>query len=136
MPTNEPQSLGMRVRQLRKERNMSLSELARRSGISRGYLHLIEKGESSPTEEKLAAIARTLGVFVSELIGEIVSYKDLPEDLPVDIPNGLREFAEDEGLTSSEVYMLNQINYRGNRPTSANEWRALYYAIKGALSKD
>ncbi|MBN1430617.1 MAG: helix-turn-helix transcriptional regulator [Anaerolineae bacterium] len=129
MSQTTQQQLGARIRSAREMRHISLAALARETGISRAYLYLIEKGESSPTQEKVAAIAKSLGVLVSELTGEIRDY----DDLPFAIPDTLREFAEADGLTSEEVRMLSQIKYRGRQPQTEAQWRALFYAIRGAL---
>lgn len=59
-----------RLRAFREQRGYSLSDLARASGVSRGYLHLLEQGESNPTLDKLELIARALSLTVSVLIGE------------------------------------------------------------------
>jgi transcriptional regulator with XRE-family HTH domain len=120
--------IGARIRRIREKQGMSLTDLAKNSGVSRGYLHLIEKGENSPTQEKLAAIANTLGVLVAELIGEINEAQDL-----FDIPLGLQEFAEENDLPSADIVMLSKINYRGQRPQSAQEWKILYSVIKSTL---
>lgn len=132
MSQTTQQYLGARIRSVREMRHISLAELARQTGISRAYLYLVEKGESSPTQEKVAAIAKSLGVLVSELTGEIQGY----DDLPFDIPDALRVFAEADGLTSAEVQMLSQINYRGRQPETEAQWRALFFAIRGALRED
>lgn len=124
--------VGYKIQRRRNELNMSLSELARRSGISRGHLHAIESGESSLTEEKLQSVANALGLLVSQLIGEI---GDLSE-LPMDIPDSLREFADQDNLTSADVMMLSRINYRGKKPQTLNEWRVLFTVIRGTLDKD
>lgn len=125
------QHIGGRIRQLREKANMSLTDLSRESGISRGYLHLIEKGDSNPTQDKLVAIANALGILVSELIGEIRGLEDLQ-----DIPDSLRQFAEEKGLPHKDVVMLSQINYRGQKPQTKEEWRLLYNVIKGVLDKE
>jgi len=57
-------TLGKRMKARREELNMSLSELARRTGISRSYLNMIEGDESSPTLEKVELIALELGLTV------------------------------------------------------------------------
>jgi transcriptional regulator with XRE-family HTH domain len=54
----------------RNQRRYSLSDLARESGVSRGYLHQLEKGENNPTLDKLELIAQALGISVSILIGD------------------------------------------------------------------
>jgi transcriptional regulator with XRE-family HTH domain len=127
MPTNQ---LGSKIRQLRESRNMSLSDLSQESGISRGYLHQLEKGENSPTQEKLIAIANALGVLVAELLGEIDGYEDLSN-----IPDSLKQFARENELTSADVVMLSKINYRGRQPETIIEWGILYSVIKGTLGK-
>lgn len=126
-----PQQIGTRVRRNRERRGMSLTDLSRISGVSRGYLHLIEKGEQNPSQDKLVAIANALGVMVAELIGEVERGEEL-----LDIPESLRIFAEANDLPSADVAMLSKINYRGKRPETSQEWKILYSVIKGTLDKE
>jgi transcriptional regulator with XRE-family HTH domain len=114
------ESIGARVRELRKQRGWSLSELARKAGIARSYLFRIEEGKSSPTYEKIRALAEALGALPSELFGEE----------PPAVPASLQQFAEEEKLGSAEIQMLAQIEHRGNKPDSPEEWRAIYSVIK------
>ncbi|WP_214368402.1 helix-turn-helix domain-containing protein [Pseudonocardia sp. H11422] len=58
------------VRRLREERNMSMSELARRAGLAKGTLARLELGAANPTVDTLYAIARALEVPASKLISE------------------------------------------------------------------
>ena len=125
-------NLGNRIRSIREERNLSITDLAARSSISRGYLYLVESGKSNPTEEKLSAIAQALGVLVSDLTGELEAAGQLLDN----IPESLREFADQEGLTSADINMLSKINYRGKQPKTALDWKLLYSVIKGTLDKE
>jgi transcriptional regulator with XRE-family HTH domain len=50
------------VRALRMERGLSLDALAKKSGVSRSMISLVERGESSPTATVLERIATGLGV--------------------------------------------------------------------------
>ena len=52
--------IAARVRELRAKQGLSLDALARRSGVSRSMISLIERGESSPTAVVLEKIARGL----------------------------------------------------------------------------
>ncbi len=61
--------IGRRVRALRAERGLSLSELARRSSVGKGSLSEIETGQRNPTIETLYALCAPLGVAMSALIG-------------------------------------------------------------------
>jgi transcriptional regulator with XRE-family HTH domain len=56
-----------RVRALRAARRLSLDALARRSGVSRSMISLIERGESSPTAVVLDKLAAGLGVLLTSL---------------------------------------------------------------------
>jgi transcriptional regulator with XRE-family HTH domain len=128
MPELTPRdSVGATVRRLREERGWSLTDLAERAGISRSYLAQIESGKSAPTEEKILQLADALGALPSELLGELAG------DLP--IPESLREFAQDSNLPSADVKMLAGIEYRGKRPSTPEEWKAIYSIIKGMLEE-
>ncbi len=59
------------IRKHRERCGMSLTDLSEASGVSRGYLHQIEKGASSPTLDKLTLLAGAMGVPVSTLLGEM-----------------------------------------------------------------
>lgn len=59
--------IAARVRALRTERAMSLDALAKKCGVSRSMISLIERGESSPTAVVLDRLAAGLGVTLSAL---------------------------------------------------------------------
>jgi transcriptional regulator with XRE-family HTH domain len=59
--------IAARVRALRSSRRLSLDALARRSGVSRSMISLIERGESSPTAVVLDKLAAGLGVLLPSL---------------------------------------------------------------------
>jgi DNA-binding XRE family transcriptional regulator len=120
--------IGSHIRRLREKKGWTLSELARQSSVSRSYLYQLEENESDPTQETVQKLADAFGVLVSELLGE------QPTELP--LPESLRQFADEMGLGSKERQMLAGIEYRGKRPSSAEEWRAIYLVIKGMLERD
>jgi transcriptional regulator with XRE-family HTH domain len=62
------QALGARVRAARHEREMSLSELAEASSLSKALLSTIERGEGNPSVNTLFLLATTLGTTISYLI--------------------------------------------------------------------
>lgn len=69
-----------RLRHARQRCDMSLSDVARASGVTRSYLHLLEMGQSNPTAEKLLVIARALDTSVGELLGETLEETMLTPD--------------------------------------------------------
>lgn len=129
MPEGVPyEPVGPRIRRLREDKGWSLTDLAERAGISRSYLSQIERGESEPTQGKIIQLADALGALPSELYGE--------EPGTVNIPKSLREFARQNNLGSAEIQMLAQIEYRGKRPSTPEEWKAIFSIIKGMLDED
>ena len=56
-----------RVRRLRSSQGLSLQALAKRSGVSRSMISLIERGETSPTAVVLEKLAAGLGVTLPSL---------------------------------------------------------------------
>jgi transcriptional regulator with XRE-family HTH domain len=64
---NEETGLAAMVRRGRKAQNLTLTDLAQRSGISASTLSKIERGKLSPTYDNLVKLSRGLGVSVSRL---------------------------------------------------------------------
>lgn len=60
--------LGLKIKQLRAEKNISLTDLAASTGISVSYLNEIEKGKKHPKPSKIAVIADELGVTYDYLV--------------------------------------------------------------------
>jgi transcriptional regulator with XRE-family HTH domain len=60
-------SLGQRLRELRDKADLSLRELAKRSGISSPFLSDIELGRRFPSEEILGKLAAALNVPAEDL---------------------------------------------------------------------
>jgi len=58
------------LRDLRRKRDLSLDELAQKTGVSRAGLSQIETGKTNPTLGVLWKIASGLGVPFAELLGE------------------------------------------------------------------
>ncbi|MCA9958145.1 MAG: helix-turn-helix domain-containing protein, partial [Anaerolineales bacterium] len=59
---------GMKVRQARTEVNLSLSDLAKRAGLSPSYLTEIEKGRKYPRNDKIMRMASVLGKEYDDLV--------------------------------------------------------------------
>jgi len=74
-------TLGKRIKELRLEQELSLSELSRKTLFSKGHLSQIENGKSSPTISCLAKIASVLGKDIVDFFQptDLRQYKVLPE---------------------------------------------------------
>lgn len=65
------EQLGAAIRERRKALGLTLAEMAKRSGVSLGYLSQIELGKNSASIETLYRIALGLGVRVAELFQKV-----------------------------------------------------------------
>jgi transcriptional regulator with XRE-family HTH domain len=63
-----PETLGVRVRALREAMDLSLRDLALRSGVSAPMLSQVERGETSPTLQVATRIAHGLELRLSQLL--------------------------------------------------------------------
>lgn len=132
MSFEEPAHVGQKLKQRREEASLSISALADRAGVSKGYIWSLEKGESAarPSGRTLYRIASALGTTMSDLLGE-----DLLTDPPDtgDIPDSLAEFAKHESLTASDIKMLQGVNFRGQHPHDVEGWRLVWGAIRASV---
>jgi len=59
---------GLKIRQLRLDKKLSLSEVAEKSGLSISYLNEIEKGKKYPKTEKIMALSDALNIDYDSLV--------------------------------------------------------------------
>ena len=57
--------VGLEIRQLRKASLITIGDLSKLTGLSKGYLSQIERGISTPSIKALHSISRALGVTIS-----------------------------------------------------------------------
>ncbi len=86
---------GLKLKQIRTEKKLSLSALARISGLSKSYLNEIEKGKKYPKPDKIAILSEKLDVPYDQMvslkldknlapIGKLLQSKVLKE-IPLDL---------------------------------------------------
>ena len=59
--------IGERIRARREALKLPAAELAKRVGVTRAFVYMLEKGDSGVTSERLTDFARALGVSVTDL---------------------------------------------------------------------
>ncbi|GLW08103.1 hypothetical transcriptional regulator [Microtetraspora sp. NBRC 13810] len=74
------EQVGRRIREIRTERGLSLSELARRSRIGKGTLSELETGRRNPTLETLYALTTALGTPLSAVLPPAVARAGISGD--------------------------------------------------------
>lgn len=62
--------IGKRIKLLRAAKRITLENLARRTGFTKGYLSKVEKSKKAPPVSTLGNIARAFNVTISSLLGE------------------------------------------------------------------
>jgi transcriptional regulator with XRE-family HTH domain len=68
--------LGVKLRRLRKERGLSLTDFADKVGVSRPTVWSWETGKTKPRRQKLDAVAATLNLMDDELILDIAEVEE------------------------------------------------------------
>src|SRR5512136_2174920 len=62
--------IGKRIKAFRTQKRITLEQLAKKTGFTKGYLSKVETSKKSPPVSTLGIIARALGVTISALLGE------------------------------------------------------------------
>lgn len=95
------EGLGKRFEQLRKERGLTLADVANELGVSKPTVWAWEKGKARPLEDRLPAIAAALGVDIAEL-----TTNSAPKGVE-DIINASRnEIARAYGLSPDKIRIM------------------------------
>ena len=68
MDMHNPPDIGMNIMNIRRQKNMSMDVLSKRSGVSKSMLSQIEQEKTNPTVVTVWKIARALDIPVEELL--------------------------------------------------------------------
>jgi transcriptional regulator with XRE-family HTH domain len=124
-------SIGQRITSLRRDKGLTLGELAAKAMVSKSYLSTVEKGSGSrPGATILHKIAQALGVTLADLVGREVLVD------PLTIPDELRALAAERRLPKRDIEMLAGIAFRGEAPQTKERWAFIYDAIKNSAGMD
>ena len=133
--------IGPKVKKFRELRGFSLTELAEKSGVSKGFLWEIEQGNSKrPGAEVLFKVATALDVTIADLLGKKTVEAE-PDEITPEINSGLREFIDErkrrgEPLVADEIRSLAFIQFRGGRPQTKNQWEQIYVTLRNTTGRD
>ena len=120
------ETFGQRVRQKRLDEGKRQADLAEEVGISRNYLSQIEREEAQNLSWQVKKkLAEALGIAIEEDVDTATILNNLPP--------GLKEFAREKNLPEADILMLARLEYRGQQPTTSDQWRILYNIIKTVI---
>jgi len=129
-------TLGQRLRERRRQRELTLRELAQACELSVTYLSDVERDRTRPSIKTLRRIAVAVGATLTELLADTEEAGGLAED---SLPAGLRELVQDPrwGVQLDEEWLrtLARVDYRGRRPETADEWLELYLSLRRLLGE-
>ncbi len=125
------------LKRCRKEKNLTLQEVATRSGLSISYISLLERGLNSPTIENLNKLCFALDITLTSLIDKVsdapsIVVKKDERQLLFEGPGYRCEAANAEDMKMNCVVMTildNQLHV--TTPHVADE---AGYVVKGSLS--
>ncbi|WP_337970128.1 helix-turn-helix transcriptional regulator [Virgibacillus salexigens] len=104
-----------RIREIRLQKKLSGTKMAKELGISPQYFYDIEKGERNLSVELATKISSILGVTINEVLGEEVSseiseYNYHERDINTKILDSLKRLTDDEGYfyddTKKDAFLL------------------------------
>jgi transcriptional regulator with XRE-family HTH domain len=130
--------VGKRIKRLRQGQEMTVHELAKRSGISAGYLSEVERGLSAVSIDKLKQVADGLCVGVEALLED--SPTEASEHM-VQIPSALSLAADQLNLTHRATLALfqGQKSLLARRSSAVHtewdvdQWVKFYHQVKDYL---
>src|SRR5215472_11535691 len=96
--------IGTRLRELRKQRNLSQGDITEVIGLPRSYISRIENGHAVPSLETLQRLAAALDVPLYRLF---YSGEDAPNGRPA--RSSLEEIAQEAGPSGVEARFLIEI---------------------------
>lgn len=135
--------LGARVRELRRERDLTLKALGSRAGLSHPFLSQLERGLARPSVGSVERIARALGVPVTTLW---TARRSVPARLAragdgtvaahaePGAPGGVRELPDEESSLRVREWSGGSRSWPRYEAAAAGE--ILLYVARGALDVD
>ncbi|WP_113928305.1 helix-turn-helix domain-containing protein [Bacillus sp. P14.5] len=98
--------IGERVKKLRQERKMSMTELADKAGVAKSYLSSIERNlQKNPSVQFLEKISKALAVPVDSLLYDTVEDKHIDSDWV-----SIVEQAMDSGISKEQFREFIEFN--------------------------
>jgi transcriptional regulator with XRE-family HTH domain len=130
--------LGERIRARRQALQWTQDELARRAGLSKGFLSDVENAKRNISAENLLDLARVLGVSLDHLM---TGSDPVTERTEIQIPATLAAFAQHAGLSFRQTLTLLSLQRQilAHRSVSRPEglehvdWARFYASVKEFL---
>jgi transcriptional regulator with XRE-family HTH domain len=128
-------TIGQRLREKRREKTMTLKQLADAAGLTVTYLSDVERDRTKPSLKTLGRVAEGLGITTTDLIAGVDL---LGAETDEALPPGLRELRDDpawrDQLNDDWIRTLVRLDYRGKRPQTKQDWRDVFLSLRRVIS--
>jgi len=116
-------TLNDRLREVRRDRQLTLLQVAGATKLSVSYLSDLERGRTTPSLETLNRLASCYTLSTVDLLAGV---EDYGTGSPAGLAPGLADLLKDSRIDQRAAEDLNRIELRGKRPQTAEEWYELY----------
>ncbi|HEY9877916.1 MAG TPA: helix-turn-helix transcriptional regulator [Leptolyngbyaceae cyanobacterium] len=129
------ESLGARVRRIRKDKRLPLRVVASQADISVAYLSKIERNEANPTIDVLERLVGVFNMTLNELTAGLKTTTELAEDMPESLKQFIYEYKDKfpHLLEPDWQNMLLGVRLRGRYPTRSEDWLMIFLEAQRAF---
>ncbi len=143
-PVDLPGRIAQGIRVAREHHGWTVRELAARTGVSAAYVNRLERGE---VIRPGADVVRRLEDVIGPLAAPPQRSAARPGPAsrrerraagptPSVLPEGLRQLAEEQGLSAADVVELSALRFNGRQPRTIERWRAVHEALAATEELD
>jgi len=132
-------SIGKNISKFRKVKGLSISELARKAGVSKSYLWQVEnKKNTNPSIDFLTKVAEHLEVTIADLLDKPktqIKKIEIPDEIDKNLLALIKERKRKNNPINENILgALLQIQMRkGRKPQSKEDWAYLLETIERVL---
>lgn len=119
--------LNERLKEIRRERGVTLLKIAEFTTLSVSYLSDLERGRAKPSLDTLERLAAYYKMSIVDLLSGI---DGLGTPSREGLAPGLLALLEKDRIDEEIAQGLNRIELRGKRPQTEEEWYLLYLNLK------
>jgi len=119
--------LGDRLKEVRRNRAMTLAQVADVVKLSVSYLSDLERGRTNPSMDTLEHLAACYQLPAIDLLSNVDGW-DAPS--PESFAPGIAALVAKEKIDIDTARDLNRIELRGKRPQTEEEWLELYTYLR------
>ena len=120
--------LGAKLRVLRNNRQYTLADVGKETGLSVSFLSDVERGRTKPSLDTLQKLAACYQTSVNELLRE--------GDIDASYPPGFEKFISETPIDADLIDLLLSADHRAKtKAQTPEDWREFYYTLKRILGR-